>query len=68
MKPLKSSSELNEIKWISSNKKNIRKKAKQLYNLFMMNKLPKHNFKMCNNFKILEEKMVEWKKIKKEVK
>ena len=58
----------NEIKWISSNKKNIRKKAKQLYNLFMMNKLPKHNFKMCNNFKILEEKMVEWKKIKKEVK
>ncbi len=51
-----------QIRWIKSNKKNICHKAKKLYDLYSYKKLKNNHFKICNNFKLLEEKCKKWGK------
>ncbi len=50
----------NQVRWFNSNKSSIKKKAKSLYILHSHKKLQKHHFKICNNFRLLEEKCKEW--------
>ena len=52
----------NQLRWLTSNKKEIYNKSKLLYNLYKNNKLPKSVKKRCCNFPLLEEKCKEYKK------
>ena len=52
----------NQLRWLTSNKKEIYNKSKLLYNLYKNNKLPKSVIKRCCNFPLLEEKCKEYNK------
>lgn len=54
----------NQLRWLTSNRKEVAKKSQLLYNLYKNNKLPKNVKDRCCNFILLEEKC---KKYKKEV-
>ena len=54
----------NQLRWLTSNKKNINTKSKLLYNLYKQDKLPKNVKNRCCNFPLLEEKCIEYNKIK----
>ena len=50
----------NQLRWLTSNKKEIYTKSKLLYNLYKNNKLPKNVKDRCCNFILLEEKCKEY--------
>ncbi len=52
----------NQLRWLTSNKKEITLKSKLLYNLYKNNKLPKNVRDRCCNFQLLEEKCKEYNK------
>lgn len=52
----------NQLRWLTSNRQEIRKKSKLLYNLYRNNKLPKSVKDRCCNYILLEEKCKEYKK------
>ena len=56
----------NQLRWLTTNKKDVNKKSKLLYSLYKANKLPKSVKDRCCNFPLLEEKCKEYNaKIKK---
>ena len=50
----------NQLRWLTSNKKDIYQKSKILYNLYINDKLPKNVKDRCCNYLLLEEKCVEY--------
>ena len=52
----------NQLRWLTSNKKEIYTKSRLLYNLYKNDKLPKNVKDRCCNFILLEEKCKEYKK------
>ena len=46
----------NQLRWLTSNKKDIYQKSKILYNLYINDKLPKNVKDRCCNYPLLEEK------------
>ena len=50
----------DQLRWLTSNKKNIYNKSKLLYDLYCNNKLPKNVKDRCCNFPLLEEKCNEY--------
>lgn len=52
----------NQLRWITSNKKEVNSKSKLLYNLYKNNKLPKTVMDRCCNFQLLEEKCRDYNK------
>ena len=46
----------NQLRWLTSNKKDIYTKSRLLYNLYKNNKLSKNIKTRCCNFPLLEEK------------
>ena len=52
----------NQLRWLTSNKKEIMTKSKLLYNLYKNDKLPKNVKDRCCNFPLLEQKCVEYNK------
>ena len=58
----------NQLRWLTNNKKKINFKSKLLYNLYKSNKLPNNVKERCCNFKLLEEKCLEYAKNNKKYK
>lgn len=54
----------NQLLWLNQNYNLILKKAKHIYNLYLINKLPKNVVSRCCDFKLLEEKCLEYNTIK----
>ena len=54
----------NQLRWLTSNKKDIYTKSKLLYNLYKNDKLPKNVKDRCCNFPLLEEKSKDYLKSK----
>lgn len=54
----------NQLRWLTTNKKEIITKSKLLYNLYKYNKLSDNVKKRCCNYPLLEEKCKEYNKIK----
>lgn len=52
----------NQLRWLTSNKKDIYTKSKLLYNLYKDDKLPKNVKDRCCNFPLLEEKCKKYNK------
>lgn len=52
----------NQLSWLNKDASNLRKKTKRLYNLYNNKKLNKNIFDRCCNFKLLEEKCIEYNK------
>lgn len=52
----------NQLRWLTSNRQEIRKKSKLLYNLYKNNKLPKNVKDRCCNYILLEGKCKEYNK------
>lgn len=52
----------NQLSWLNSNASNLRKKTKRLYTLYNNKRLNKTIFDRCCNFKLLEEKCIEYNK------
>ena len=52
----------NQLRWLTSNKKNVYSKSKLLYDLYNKNKLPESVKNRCCNFPLLEEKCKEYNK------
>ena len=50
----------NQLRWLTSNKKDIYQKSKILYNLYINDKLPRNVKDRCCNYLLLEEKCVEY--------
>ncbi|MBQ2640206.1 MAG: type III toxin-antitoxin system ToxN/AbiQ family toxin [Bacilli bacterium] len=50
----------NQLRWLTSNKKDIYTKSRLLYNLYKNNKLSKNIKTRCCNFPLLEEKCKEY--------
>ena len=50
----------NQLRWLTTNRKEILTKLKLLYNLYKNNKLPKNVRDRCCNFLLLEEKCKEY--------
>ncbi|MFA7120128.1 MAG: type III toxin-antitoxin system ToxN/AbiQ family toxin [Bacilli bacterium] len=50
----------NQLRWLTSNKKDVLTKSKLLYNLYKNKKLPKTVEDRCCNFILLEEKCKEY--------
>ena len=50
----------NQLRWLTSNKKEIYTKSRLLYNLYKNNKLPNNVRNRCCNFPLLEEKCNEY--------
>lgn len=50
----------NQLRWLTSNKKEVLTKSKLLYNLYKNKKLPKNVEDRCCNFPLLEEKCREY--------
>ncbi len=46
----------NQLRWLTSNKKDIYQKSKILYNLYINDKLPRNVKDRCCNYPLLEEK------------
>jgi hypothetical protein len=55
----------NQLRWLTSNKKDIYTKSKLLYNLYKNDKLPKNVKDRCCNFPLLEEKSKDYLKSEK---
>ena len=53
----------NQLRWITSNRKDVITKSKLLYNLYKNNKLPQNVKDRCCNFILLEEKCSEYSKV-----
>ena len=53
----------NQLRWITSNRKEVITKSKLLYNLYKNNKLPQNVKDRCCNFILLEEKCSEYSKV-----
>ncbi|MBQ7141441.1 MAG: type III toxin-antitoxin system ToxN/AbiQ family toxin [Bacilli bacterium] len=51
---------INQLRWLTTNKKVINTKSKLLYDLYKNNKLPKNVKNRCCNFSLLEEKCREY--------
>jgi len=51
----------NQLRWLTTNKKEIYTKSKLLYDLYNNNKLPKNVKERCCNFPLLEKKCNEYK-------
>jgi protein AbiQ len=52
----------NQLRWLTSNKQEVFKKSRLLYNLYKNNKLPNNVKDRCCNFPLLEEKCNEYNK------
>ena len=52
----------NQLRWLTTNKKEIYTKSKLLYNLYINNKLPKNVKDRCCNFPLLESICEEYNK------
>jgi len=52
-----------QLRWLTSNRKEVIIKSKILYTLYKNNKLPKNIKDRCSNFILLEEKCNEYNKI-----
>ena len=50
----------NQLRWLTSNKKEVINKSKLLYDLYTKNKLPQNVKDRCCNFILLEEKCKEY--------
>lgn len=50
----------NQLRWLTSNKKDIYQKSKILYNLYINDKLPRNVKDRCCNYPLLEEKCVQY--------
>lgn len=55
----------DQLYWCNFNRINIKEKFEKLYNLFMENKLSENIKDRCCNFKLLEEKCLEYAEISK---
>ena len=53
----------NQLRWLTSNKKEVITKSKLLYDLYKNNKLPQNLKNRCCNFPLLEEKSKEYNKV-----
>lgn len=53
----------NQLRWLTSNKKELTTKSKLLYKLYKMDKLPKNIKDRCCNFPLLEEKCREYNNV-----
>lgn len=51
-----------QLDWLNSNYNQLKNKSSKLYNLYNLGKLPKSIKTRCCNFKLLEEKCMEYKK------
>lgn len=51
---------INQLRWLTSNKKDIYTKSKLLYDLYKKDKLPKNVKNRCCNYILLEEKCIEY--------
>ena len=51
-----------QLDWLNANYKQVRNKSFKLYQLYSNGKLPKNIKSRCCNFKLLEEKCVEYNK------
>lgn len=51
-----------QLEWLNANYKQIKSKSLKLYQLYTNGKLPENIRKRCCNFKLLEEKCVEYNK------
>ena len=52
----------NQLRWLTSNKKDIYQKSSLLYNLYKNDKLPDNVKNRCCNYPLLEEKCLEYNK------
>lgn len=52
----------NQLRWLTSNRQEIRTKSKLLYNLYKNKKLPKNVAIRCCNYILLESKCKEYNK------
>ena len=52
----------NQLRWLTSNKKEIYQKSSILYNLYKNDKLPDNVKNRCCNYPLLEEKCLEYNK------
>lgn len=50
----------NQLRWLTSNKKEVLKKSRLLYKLYKENKLSKSLYSRSCNFPLLEEKCIEY--------
>ncbi len=54
----------NQLRWLTTHKKDIYQKSKLLYELYQKNKLPNNVKDRCCNYILLEAKCKEFSKIK----
>lgn len=57
----------NQLRWLTTNRKEILTKSKLLYNLYKNNKLPKNVRDRCCNFLLLEEKCKDYNYMERKV-
>lgn len=51
-----------QLNWLNQNYNNLKNKSFKLYELYNSGRLPKNVMERCCNFKLLEEKCVEYNK------
>lgn len=52
-----------QLLWLNSNKKQVKTKAIKLYQLYISNKLSDNIKERCCNYKLLEEKCIEYNRV-----